>query len=312
MHNYALFIGRFQPFHNGHLTSIRYGLSVSERIIIAIGGYQLASSPFDPWSALDRKKMILKSLTPEERKKVQFILLRDRLYDEELWKENLTTEIHFLTKKNSKIVIIGHIKDQTSYYLNIFPQWNFIETGNFDNINGTDIRRLFFQNKTITTRDVPQIVLDFLLKFKMTNSFKSLQNQFNKYNLQDKFNADGLLSSLNLKDSILLRVGSYILLKKSKLPYEKLSYVLPELKDVKIKRSTSQQAQKTEHHFYTSKYDGENKDGRTVHYYKFPHQFIFSLKRLNKLKYAWMLMDDLFLNEPKMRADTYQIIHSLV
>ncbi|PIZ95106.1 MAG: nicotinamide-nucleotide adenylyltransferase [Candidatus Magasanikbacteria bacterium CG_4_10_14_0_2_um_filter_37_12] len=57
----ALFIGRFQPFHLGHLDAIK---QISENeIIIGMGSSQYSGTDENPWSFEERKKMIEESLT---------------------------------------------------------------------------------------------------------------------------------------------------------------------------------------------------------------------------------------------------------
>jgi nicotinamide-nucleotide adenylyltransferase len=58
----ALFIGRFQPFHNGHLHIIKDVSKKYEKIIIGIGSSQYSNTLENPFSADERKLMIKKSL----------------------------------------------------------------------------------------------------------------------------------------------------------------------------------------------------------------------------------------------------------
>ena len=56
----ALFIGRFQPFHSGHLDAIK---QISEdEIIIGIGSSQYSGTKNNPYSFAERKQMIEKNL----------------------------------------------------------------------------------------------------------------------------------------------------------------------------------------------------------------------------------------------------------
>lgn len=54
----ALFIGRFQPFHNGHLFSLQKSLEIAEKVIVGIGSSQESRTASNPWSFEERKKMI--------------------------------------------------------------------------------------------------------------------------------------------------------------------------------------------------------------------------------------------------------------
>jgi len=61
----ALFIGRFQPFHIGHLHVVREILKENDKIIIGIGSSQYSRKPINPFSAKERREMILESLRVE-------------------------------------------------------------------------------------------------------------------------------------------------------------------------------------------------------------------------------------------------------
>ena len=54
----ALIIGRFQPFHLGHLRLIEEGAKEANHIIIGIGSSQCSGTENNPFSAEERKKMI--------------------------------------------------------------------------------------------------------------------------------------------------------------------------------------------------------------------------------------------------------------
>ena len=62
---HSLVIGRFQPFHNGHMDVIRKCASESEHLVIGIGSAQYSHYPSDPFTAGERYLMIQNSLRDE-------------------------------------------------------------------------------------------------------------------------------------------------------------------------------------------------------------------------------------------------------
>ena len=54
----ALFVGRFQPFHNGHLHAIGEILEESDELIIVVGSAQMSHEPDNPFTAGERLEMI--------------------------------------------------------------------------------------------------------------------------------------------------------------------------------------------------------------------------------------------------------------
>ena len=63
----ALFIGRFQPFHNGHLEAIREMLSNWDinKVIISVAAAQYSHLPDNPFTSGERIEMINSTLTHE-------------------------------------------------------------------------------------------------------------------------------------------------------------------------------------------------------------------------------------------------------
>lgn len=58
----GLFIGRFQPFHLGHLATIKFALTNVEELIIAIGSAEKSHELRNPFTAGERIEMIKSSL----------------------------------------------------------------------------------------------------------------------------------------------------------------------------------------------------------------------------------------------------------
>ncbi|MCX6769296.1 MAG: nicotinamide-nucleotide adenylyltransferase [Candidatus Micrarchaeota archaeon] len=54
----ALFIGRFQPFHKGHLFALRHIAKKSGRVLIAVGSAQISFEKDNPFTKGERKKMV--------------------------------------------------------------------------------------------------------------------------------------------------------------------------------------------------------------------------------------------------------------
>lgn len=73
----ALFIGRFQPFHKGHLMLLQNISSQYDEIIIGIGSSQYHNTIDNPYSEDERKKMIAKSLDKIGINNYKIVLIPD-------------------------------------------------------------------------------------------------------------------------------------------------------------------------------------------------------------------------------------------
>lgn len=61
----ALLIGRFQPFHNGHMEMIRKVFEECDHVTIGIGSAQYSHTDKDPFTAGERYQMIAEALRSE-------------------------------------------------------------------------------------------------------------------------------------------------------------------------------------------------------------------------------------------------------
>ncbi len=59
----ALFVGRFQPFHRGHLRMAEAILKAYPEVIIALGSAQYSHTPENPFTAAERYEMIDRTLS---------------------------------------------------------------------------------------------------------------------------------------------------------------------------------------------------------------------------------------------------------
>jgi len=73
----ALFIGRFQPFHKGHLLLMQSISNEYKEIIIGIGSSQYRNTSDNPFSEDERKKMIKKSLENIGMRNYKIVLIPD-------------------------------------------------------------------------------------------------------------------------------------------------------------------------------------------------------------------------------------------
>lgn len=62
----GLFVGRFQPFHKGHLATVKFALGKVDQLVIVVGSAQKSNEPRNPFTAGERVSMIKQSLDFEK------------------------------------------------------------------------------------------------------------------------------------------------------------------------------------------------------------------------------------------------------
>jgi bifunctional NMN adenylyltransferase/nudix hydrolase len=150
----AVFIGRFQPFHNEHLHVLREALKVADHVIILVGSHNTAPNIKNPFSVMQRRDMINACLNDEEKYRTTVCPLRDYHYSDSLWVANVQQIVSSLAGPGP-IALFGAYKDASSYYLNMFPQWEFVAVKQKAFLDSTDIRNAWYK------RTDPRPIMDF-------------------------------------------------------------------------------------------------------------------------------------------------------
>lgn len=88
----ALFIGRFQPFHNAHLKDIKDIIKEADEIIIAIGSSNEKNTLENPFSYNERKQMISLVLRKNKIKNFRIYPVPD-LYNDRRWVDYIKKNI---------------------------------------------------------------------------------------------------------------------------------------------------------------------------------------------------------------------------
>ena len=150
MYKTAIYIGRFQPFHNGHLKTVQIALQKANQLIIAIGSSNRPRTIKNPWTELEREDQIKQVLHAEgiDLSKITFIHNRDYMYNDTHWVSEVYSHALLAGATDDKqTMLIGHFKDDSSYYLKMFPKWDLVTVPNFYNANSTDVRKNLFEWK---------------------------------------------------------------------------------------------------------------------------------------------------------------------
>ena len=80
----GLLIGRFQPFHLGHLGAVLFGLARTENLFICIGSSNKSNERKNPFSAEERREMIVTSIEPSIADRIKIFDVPD-VGDHEKW-----------------------------------------------------------------------------------------------------------------------------------------------------------------------------------------------------------------------------------
>ena len=221
-----VFIGRFQPFHMEHKRIIEVALEKSKHVLVLVGSSGKARTIRNPFTYQERRDMIQQNfphprigvgseayaLPAHEMPRLVIRSLFDKTYNDSAWIKQVQTLVNSVAMdianpglanqvfkpngiKNLKIGLIGASKDNTSYYLKMFPQWSSVDVPILADVHATAIREDFFDETADIEQldaDLPANVIDFLygpvdnnstgfngtsFGFDSTDYFKQLQSE---------------------------------------------------------------------------------------------------------------------------------------
>lgn len=184
---FGVLIMRAQPFHIGHLNLINYGLKNVVKLIIVLGSASSARTVKNPWTFDERIDMIRGSLDGEANSRIEIIPANDYLYNDNLWISNVQQRVDEITNGSDDVSLIGFMKDRSSFYLSLFPQWNFIGAGDsfIKNLDATKIRDLYFNCdlvgiQPLVTNHVFEKLRSDMMETAVTkrDSFVELKNEY--------------------------------------------------------------------------------------------------------------------------------------
>jgi len=184
----VIFIGRFQPFHNSHKKVIEYASNYTDNMLVLIGS-SLSPRTFNNPFTFEERQYFISESSKDININLNFEPIKDYPYNDNKWlqkiNESITQTIKKLNLKNPKIAIIGHKKDNSSYYLDLFPNYDEIKVPFFSKISTTNIIKLYFENKMNIIKNVPDPVKFGLESFFETNYYNDLVKEY-EYNISYK------------------------------------------------------------------------------------------------------------------------------
>ena len=87
----GMIVGRFQPFHKGHLNAIKYILNEVDDLIVIIAASQQSHQPDNPFTAGERYDMIHNTLVDELKDLTRVIIIpANDVKDNGLWVAHIT------------------------------------------------------------------------------------------------------------------------------------------------------------------------------------------------------------------------------
>jgi nicotinamide-nucleotide adenylyltransferase len=162
----GLLIGRFQPFHLGHLDALRFALSKVDKLWIGLGSSNKSLEKNNPFSAEERKEMILSSIDKFMKQRIQIYFIPD-LENHIKWIEFIATLVPKFDVIFTNDELTRHLYSKRGVEVLSIP---FV---NRDILSGTNIRDMIISDQKWEDL-VPEGTKNFLYKTSAKQRLKNL------------------------------------------------------------------------------------------------------------------------------------------
>ena len=162
----GLLIGRFQPFHLGHLEALQFALSKVDKLWVGLGSSNKPIEKSNPFSAEERKEMILSSIDDSMKNKISVYFIPD-LDNHVKWIEKIDTIVPKFDIIFSNDPLIDHLYSKRTIQITLIP---FLKR---DTLSGTNIRNLIISDQE-WENFVPEGTKNFLININVKERLKNL------------------------------------------------------------------------------------------------------------------------------------------
>jgi bifunctional NMN adenylyltransferase/nudix hydrolase len=169
-------IGRFQPFHNAHLEIVKRSTALCDQLIIVTGSANQPRTYKNPFTSLERE-LLIKRATAGLSIRINVEANPDTIYNDQAWAVRVQALVAKHTQEGDRVGIIGHKKDESSFYLDMFPQWAFENVEEIAPLSAVNIRDLYFKrncNMAFIKGVVPQTTYDYLDTFRSMPEYEQI------------------------------------------------------------------------------------------------------------------------------------------
>jgi bifunctional NMN adenylyltransferase/nudix hydrolase len=163
------------------LEIIKRATALTDNLVIITGSAAQPRTYKNPFTSQERARMI-KTATAGLDMNITVVPNIDTIYNDQAWAVRVQKIVSDTIYDNKgpgqyKIGIIGHKKDDSSFYLDMFPQWGYEDVELIEFLSAVNIRDLYFKrdvNMKFIQGVVPESTFDFLMQFKETAEYEQI------------------------------------------------------------------------------------------------------------------------------------------
>lgn len=244
--DYGVFIGRFAPVHGyvadncedfpsnitGHVKVMMEALEQCDYLIVVVGSNNIAPNTRTPFTAEERAHMIRLATNNDPR--IILASAGDHPYDDNLWAGGIQAAVEDAILEHTlafpdftykgwrdykyRIALAGMHKDETSYYLNMFPQWSnsiAIMPGTVEGeiLSSTGIRNKLFNGELAYEKNIHPDVKRYIFEL-MEEESERWARLKSDWNYEQKYESLWGKGPHTTVDTIVIQAGHILLIQR--------------------------------------------------------------------------------------------------
>lgn len=226
----AVIIGRFQPFHKGHLALFRKAEEVAEETLVLLGSSESCRSVKNPLTWTEREQVIRSALEKENLyHEVYCEPIRDYWYNNAKWVEDVRSVISDYSKEH--VALVGFHKDETSDYLKWFkPNFELINVNPVCYDDGLPVSAIELRNAELeglsSQREYPHYFSDMqeVIKPSILNNLREEYAYIKAY--KESWSMAPFPPTFMCSDALVIQSGHVLMIRRGDHPGKGL-FALP-------------------------------------------------------------------------------------
>jgi bifunctional NMN adenylyltransferase/nudix hydrolase len=235
-YDYSIVIGRFQLPHKAHFELLHKALEIGHKVIVCLGSSNVRRNLRNPFNVEQRMSLIqagsntVKNAISNGR--LIFVPIEDSYYSDQWWVEHVQRQVKAAITRSSivseckddrklSIALVGHKKDDTSYYLDMFPQWKYEGIESKTLLSSTECRETWYKyglHEEVTVKNLRDFttsgVIEYLRYFP-DQSHRELQR---RYEFVENYHKEWGPGPHYTADTVVVKSGHILLIQRGEEP----------------------------------------------------------------------------------------------
>jgi len=192
MKQVKIVIARLEPVHLGHQSLFQAATTDCDMLIIVLGSAERPVDIKNPWTDHQRTAMVSAMLESDptienvdgktNRCATYFVGVHDYFYGDRdvRWLGEVRDKVNqVIGDEECEITLVGHHRDDSSYYLDKFPEWKQQEVdAGCGDLNATSIRESIFEHGKIPPNTLAPPTEKFIKHWMTTKAYENLRGDW--------------------------------------------------------------------------------------------------------------------------------------